>query len=79
MKNSEIGCMKITLLTGYLDGLYVFVFIGTCVLFVGWKSKKTKSGKRDFRIGGFLLAWLIFLALAVAFYILAGIAMHHLK
>jgi arginine exporter protein ArgO len=71
--------MKMTWLHGDLNPLYVFLIIGTCVLFVGWKSKKSKSGKRDFKIGGFLVAWVIFIVLSVLFYLLTRIAMNHLK
>jgi hypothetical protein len=79
MKNTEIARMKMTLLNGDLNALYAFLIIGTCVLFVGWKSKKSKSGKRDFRMGGFLIAWVIFIVLAVSFYLFTRIGMDHLK
>gem|GEM_PF-4185732 len=59
--------------------LYSFLIIGTCVLFIGWAPRRSKSGKSEFKIGPFLIAWMIFLVLAVLFYLFIRIGMDHLR
>ncbi len=59
--------------------LYSLLMIAVCVLIIGWKRRKSKSGKPGIKINLFIVAGIIILVFIVLFFVFMRIGMDHSK